>query len=208
MLVLPDVARFETKGIDQEDMRLGDWGDRYRPWKQSEGECMTTRGSRLMKLGVAVVAAVAALAVAVPSASASLPASSVKGFSEDRTTFGSLAACQNIFTGPATFDNHIGRIKADIKSVTFNFCDTGTSVTANALPWKLDLQRDDSYAISGVDVNITTSQGTCRYTGSIDGVGQFPDVYDLRGTLNRQTAGCGGPDQINVSNLTEVISFS
>ncbi len=111
-----------------------------------------------------------------------------------------------------TFHNQIGRIKADIESVTFNFCDTGTSVKANALPWKLDLQRDASYTISGVDVNVTTSQGTCRYTGSIDGVGQgaqfFPDVYDLRGTLNLQTAGCGGPDQINVSNLTEVISFS
>jgi hypothetical protein len=170
---------------------------------------MITRGSRLMKLGVAVVAAVAALAIAALPASASTPASSVKGFSEDRTTFGSLAACQNIFTGPVTFDNHIGRIRADIKSATFNFCDTGTSITANALPWKLDLQRDASYTISGVDVNVTTSQGTCRYTGSIDGVGQaFSDVYDLRGTLNLQTAGCGGPRQINVSNLTEVISFS
>jgi hypothetical protein len=169
---------------------------------------MTIRESRLIKLGVAVVAAVAALAISVPSASASGPASSVKGFSEDRTTFGSLAACQNIFTGTVTFDDHIGRIKADIASATFNFCDTGTSVRANALPWKLDLQSDDSYAISGVDVSTTTSQGTCRYTGSINGVGQFSGVYDLRGTLNLQTAGCGGPDQINVSNLTEVISFS
>jgi hypothetical protein len=207
MLVLPDVARFDTKGIDQEDMRLGDWVT-IPSQKQSEGECMTARGSRLMKLGVAVVATVAALAIAAPSASASLPASSVKGFSEDRTTFGSLAACQNVFTGPVTFDNHIGRITADIESVTFNFCDTGISVKANALPWKLDLQRDDSYTISGVDVSITTSQGTCRYSGSIDGVGQFSGVYDLRGTLNLQTAGCGGPNQINVSNLTEVISLS
>jgi hypothetical protein len=172
---------------------------------------MTTRGS-LVKLGVTLGVAVAALATTAPAASAARPAGSVKGFSEDRTTFGSLAACQNIFTGPVTFNNHIGRIKADLDSVTFNFCDTGTSVTANALPWKLDLQRNVSYTVSGVDVNITTAQGTCRYTGSLDGVGQgaqfFPDVYDVRGTLNRQTAGCGGPGQINVSNLTEVISIS
>jgi hypothetical protein len=173
---------------------------------------MTARGIRLMTLGLAVVAAVAALAVAAPPASAARPTKSVNMFSEDRTLFGLLAACQNIFRGPVTFDNHIGRIKADINSVTFNFCDTGTSVTANALPWKLDLQRDISYTISGVDVNITTSQGTCRYTGSINGLGQgaenFPDVYDLRGTLNLQTAGCGGPDQINVSNLVEVIGVN
>jgi hypothetical protein len=178
---------------------------------------MTTRGTRLLKLGVAGGAAVAALAFAVPPASAApTHLTSVKGFSEDRTTFGSLTACQNIFTGPVTSQNVTGHIKADLGSVTFNFCDTGTSVTANALPWKLDLQRDISYTISGVDVNVTTAQGTCRYTGSINGVGDngveagdhFPDVYDVRGTLSRRSVDCGGPDQINVSNLLEVISFS
>lgn len=56
----------------------------------------------------------------------------------------------------------------------------------------------------------------CRYTGSLDGVGDngigagdhFPDVYDVGGRLNLRTAGCGGPGQIDVSNLTEVISVS
>lgn len=181
---------------------------------------MTARGSWLMRLGVSIGAALAALAVAAPLVSAA-PAppkrfSSVRGFSEDRITFGSLAACQDIFTGPVTFQTGTGHIKADINSVTYNFCDSGTSVTANALPWKLDLQRDVSYTISGVDVDITTAQGTCRYTGTLNGVGDngvgagdhFPDVYDTRGTLNLQTAGCGGPDEINVSNLTNVISFS
>jgi hypothetical protein len=173
---------------------------------------MTTRGSWLTKLIMAVGAAIAALAIAAPLASAA-PArlSAVKGFSEDPTTFGSLASCQNIFTGPVTFQNGTGHIRADIDGVTFS-CGAGTSVTANALPWKLDLQRDVSYTISGIDVDISTAEGTCRYTGSVDGVTEGaeigPDVYDLRGTLNRQSAGCGGPDQINVGNLIEVVSFS
>ena len=177
---------------------------------------MTARESRLTKLGVAIGAVAAALAVVAPAASAApVPPTrftSVKGFSEDRLNFGSLGACQDVFTGPVTFQNPTGHIKADIDSVTYNFCDSGFSVTANALPWKLDLQRNVSYTISGVDVDITTTEGTCRYTGTIDGLGEgadhFPDVYDTRGTLNRQTTGCGGPDQINVVNLTNSISFS
>lgn len=174
---------------------------------------MTLRGNRLFELGMAIGVAVAAMAFSPPLASAApvQRPSTVKGFSEEPTSFGSLAACQHVFTGPVTFANAIGHIKADIDSVMF-FCGTGTSVTANNLPWKLDLQTDVSYTLSGVDVDINTADGTCRYTGSVDGVTEGaeigPNVYDLRGTFSRQTGGCGGPEQIDVSNLIEVVSAS
>lgn len=175
---------------------------------------MITKRRNLMKLGMAVGVAVATVAVITTPASSAARLSSMKAFSEDPTSFGSLASCSNIFTGPVTGEMQRGsKITADVSSFS---CGDGSAVAANALPWKLSLQRDISYTISGVDVNITTAQGTCRYTGSLNGVGDngvgagdhFPDVYDVRGTLNRQSGDCGGDDQINVSNLIEVISFS
>ncbi|MFG1711114.1 hypothetical protein ACFLIM_48965 [Nonomuraea sp. M3C6] len=161
---------------------------------------MTIR-RRLVKSGLAAGAAAAVLVlITAPQASAS---SSVKGFSEDPTRFGTLAACQNTFTGPVTTDSSRG-IVASINNVTFNFCQAGTSVTPHALPWSLSLN-DSSYTIKGFSVNIATPKGRCQYSGTVNGFMEFPGVYDLRGLLTRQGSGCGGPEQLNVSNLSEVI---
>ncbi|MFD0856035.1 hypothetical protein ACFQ07_27595 [Actinomadura adrarensis] len=97
---------------------------------------------------------------------------------------------------------------AAIDNVTFNFCQDGTRIVPRALPWTLDLNEDSSYTIKGVQVTITTRQGTCRYSGTLNGFTQFPGVYDLRGSLTRQSGGCGGSGQINVANLIEVIRVS
>ncbi|TCC44206.1 hypothetical protein E0H75_35675 [Kribbella capetownensis] len=117
-----------------------------------------------------------------------------------------LAECQNEFSGQVTSDDGNGHVKASIDNVRID-CFNGTSATLNALPWKLDLLEDRGYTIDGVDVNITTSRGTCRYTGSVNGVMEFPGgVYDMRGSLTRRTGGCGGTAQLHVSALSEVIN--
>ncbi|WP_213453688.1 hypothetical protein [Rhizomonospora bruguierae] len=168
---------------------------------------MTTGRRALVKLGVAVGAVVAAMAVAAPQAIASTSESgSVTGYtSSDRTHFGTLAQCHNVFSGPVIATNGSGSIVASITDIAFNFCDAGTSVTPNALPWTLKLDVDSTYTIEGFDVNVSTPQGTCRYSGSVVGLSQFPNAYDMRGSLTRRTAGCGGSKEINISSLGQVI---
>jgi hypothetical protein len=166
-----------------------------------------TTGKTLVRLGVAAAAAVATLAITAPQAIASSSISgSVKGFSGQPTAFGTLTSCQNVFTGKVTAGG--SQTVASVGQVAFTFCQTGTSVTPNALPWTLTLNAGSSYTIEGFDVNITTPRGMCRYSGTASGVNQFPGVYDLRGLLTRRTAGCNGPEQINIGNLTEVVSIA
>ncbi|TDX08261.1 hypothetical protein [Kribbella sp. VKM Ac-2566] len=163
--------------------------------------------SGLTKQTAIAVASLAALSfVSVPHAAAAT--GSVLGFSEDPTTFGSLTSCQNVFKSSVTGDNGDGSVVARVSDVEFHFCRSGTSVAANALPWTLNLTENSSYTIKGVDVRITTPQGACRYTGQVQGLMQFPGVYSLSGQLARQSSGCGGPEQIAASNLTEVITIS
>lgn len=169
---------------------------------------MTIGRTRLVQVCVAG-AAVATLALAAPQASASTT-ESVHGFTSTGTDFlnsdnSILAQCQNQFSGHVASDDG-SRVKAAIDTVSIT-CGGGTRVTANALPWSLDLLRDRGYTITGVDLNLTTSKGTCRYTGSVNGVMEFPDgVYDLRGSLTRQSGTCGGTDRLNVSALIEVVN--
>jgi hypothetical protein len=173
---------------------------------------MTIGRTPPLKVRVAAGAAVAALALAAaPQASASTAAESVHGFTSTGMEFINsdntvLAECQNQFSGQVTSDDGNGRVKANIDNMRID-CFNGTTTTPNALPWKLDLLKDRGYTIGGVDVSITTPQGTCRYTGSVNGVMQFPDgVYDLRGSLTRRRGACGGTDQLNISALSEVIN--
>jgi hypothetical protein len=168
---------------------------------------MTVGRRRLMEFGAGAGAVVAALMLAAaPQASASA-GSTVEGYNSGYPTyFSDLATCNNVFTGHVTADDSSGGIEASIDNFSVD-CQADTSVTANALPWTLKLQEDRNYTIEGFDVNITTRQGTCRYIGTVQGGMQFPGgVYDLRGNLARQSAGCGGDEQITVQDTIEVIS--
>ena len=155
-------------------------------------------------------AAVAAFVLVAPQAFASTAAEGVHGFTSTGMDFlnsdnSVLAQCQNEFSGRVTSDDG-SHVKARIDTMSIS-CAGGTRVTANALPWALDLQRDRGYTIAGVDVNLSTSKGTCRYTGAVNGVMEFPNgVYDMRGSLTRQSGSCGGTDRLNVSALTEVVN--
>ncbi|WP_329481442.1 hypothetical protein OG555_04705 [Kribbella sp. NBC_01484] len=173
---------------------------------------MTIDSTSLVKVRIAAGAAAAALAfAAAPQASASAAAKSVHGFTSTGMEFinsdnSVLAECGNQFSGRVTADDGGGEVKAAIDNFIVS-CNDGTRVTPNALPWTLDLLKDRGYTIDGVDLNITTSKGTCRYTGTVNGVMEFPDgVYDLRGSLTRRSGTCGGSETLNVSALTEVIN--
>lgn len=173
---------------------------------------MTIGRTSLLKARVATGAAVVALAfVAAPEASASAAAGSVHGFTSTGMEFinsdnSILGECGNQFSGRVRSDDGNGHVTAAIDTIAID-CSDGTRVTANALPWTLDLLKDRNYTITGVDLSITTSAGTCRYAGQLDGVMEFPDgVYDMRGSLTRQSGACGGTAQLNVSALTQVIN--
>jgi hypothetical protein len=172
-----------------------------------------TVARRLVSLGAVAATMLSAVALlTAPQASAS-EGSSVKGygpmdFTNQPDRHGrlvNLTSCDDEFTGPVTADDGNGGIVASLDSVSFPHCNTGTSVTANALPWTLKLQENQEATIEGFDVTITTTQGTCRYTGTLSGAMAFQDVYTLSGTLTRQTGSCGGTDQIGASSLNQVI---
>lgn len=171
---------------------------------------MTYGQGRLVRVGVAAGAVLAAF-MTFPSASADTP-SSVKGFGSytqftDQATVTNLTACSNQFTGTVTGDS-AGAIEASITSASFT-CQSGTAVTANGLPWTLNLKEDESYTINGFDVAITTRLGTCRYSGGVRGDMEFPGgVYTLTGLLSRQSAGCGGSASVAVADFAEVINAS
>lgn len=164
---------------------------------------------RLVKLGAAAAAALTALALlTVPQASAS-ESSSIKGYGNldftNQPSSVNLTRCDDVFTGTVTADDGNGGIVASIDSYSSPHCKTGTSVTANALPWTLKLQENVEVTIEGFDVDITTPQGTCRYAGTLRGHMQFDHIYSLIGNLTRQTAGCGGSEKITVSSLGQSI---
>jgi hypothetical protein len=182
------------------------WAGRRRNGGEGKDH-VTIRKRRLANPSLVAGTALAALALfTAPHASAA--AGSVRGYSQEPTRFGSLASCQNVFTGSVTADQGDGRIVAAVNDVRFSFCRPGTAVTAAALPWTLDFRENSGYTINGVQVNITTYRGVCRYSGTLNGFMQLPGAYDLRGSLSRRNGDCGGPDQIHVGNLIEVISVS
>lgn len=167
---------------------------------------MTVR-TRLVKFGASAGAAAAALAIlAGPSASAATETvqaySGSFGFNIGGVTHQEFATeCSNTFSGPVTSGGGSGSVVASIDKFTVDHCDQGVSVTVNALPWTFKGQNVNNggfFTVEGIDVNITTANGTCRYTGTGTGGQQFPPTtYDFRGTLTRQSGGCGGDEQIS-----------
>lgn len=131
-----------------------------------------------MGVGIAAGSATAALALLAASP-ASASTSGAIGYTGWVTTLSGVTheqfatSCGGTFKGPVTSDDGNGNYVASINSFSMN-CDQGVSVTPNALPWTLAAHGNNSpgstFTFEGVDVNITTAQGTCRYTGSINGV--------------------------------------
>lgn len=172
---------------------------------------MTLR-RRMVKLGTAAGAGAAALAIlAGPEAFAATQTVHGDGgiYIGDVTHQEFATECSNTFSGPVSSGGGSGSVVASIDQFTVDHCNQGVSVTVNALPWTFKGQSVNNggyFTVEGIDVNITTADGTCRYTGSATGGQQFPPTtYDFRGTLTRQSGGCGGDEQILFDAPTESV---
>jgi len=167
---------------------------------------------RLVGLGAVAGTASAALALlAAPQASAAT-GQTVEAYTGWVTSLSGVThqqfatSCGDLFKGPVTSDDGNGNIVASINSFSMS-CDQGVSLTPNALPWTLKAHGNNrpgsTFTIEGINVNITTAQGTCRYTGSVNATA-MDQGYDMTGTLSRQSTGCGGDAQVQVNDPFEV----
>ena len=176
---------------------------------------MTARQG-MVRLGVVAGTAAAALAVlAGPHASAATSRTAEAYTGWDTSLAGVThqqfaTSCGDVFKGPVTSDDGSGNVTASINSFSMS-CDQGVSVTPNALPWTLTAHGNNTpgstYTITGINVNITTGQGTCRYTGSVSGTA-MDQGYFMSGTLTRQSTGCGGDAQVQVNDPFEVFGVA
>jgi hypothetical protein len=164
---------------------------------------------RLVTIGLITATATAVLA-APAAASAGDPVHGWGGpmsFTNQTDPLVNLTSCSNEFHGRKTVDHGTGpgtEVSVDTMSFT---CEPGTSVTPRALPWTFTLTDNGGAVLAGVDVDITTPSGTCRYSGDLaNGAFQFPNVYSITGALSRRSTGCGGTDTIGVAVLTEAIA--
>jgi hypothetical protein len=118
------------------------------------------------------------------------------------------ASCVDLFKGPVISDDGHGNIVANINDFSMT-CDENVSVVSSALPWTLAAHGNNTpgstFAIAGIDVNITTAQGSCRYTGSLKAVA-LDQGYGMTGVLSRQHTGCGGDSQIQINDPVEVFA--
>jgi hypothetical protein len=157
-------------------------------------------------LGTVCALAVLALAAATPaSAFTNWPAGTVTGVADGRGfDIGELTTCSASFRGHLLWDAgmwHGGQI--DVDELSFANCTGGARVSANAVAqraWGIDGTL--STVLYGIDINVTTPNGTCRYTGTMYGY-QSNDRAHHSGHLYRKSAGCGGSssEQSRVSLL-------
>jgi len=153
-------------------------------------------------------------AVAIPVAAALAVASPASAFTHEvgatgvgnlsPMAFGGLANCASMsFRGHITsnfrtFGDLGGTFRLD--SASFEGCTGGARVSPN-LPVSFSVDPAGGYSV-GLDVNVSTASGTCRYSGSLLGSGGVSRA-NVGGDIYRLSAGCGGPDQLRLrTNLS------
>jgi hypothetical protein len=158
---------------------------------------MMIPAGRITKHALPTVCALAllALAAATPaSAFTNWPAGTVTGVDDGRGfDIGELTTCSVSFRGHLLWDAgmwHGGQIAVD--ELSFASCTGGARVSANAAAqraWGIDGTL--STVLYGIDIDVTTPTGTCRYTGTMYGFHNLDRTHHS-GPLFRQSAGCGG----------------
>jgi hypothetical protein len=158
---------------------------------------MTNPGGRITKRALATACALTVLALAAAnpaSAFTNWPAGTVTGVDDGRGfTIGGLTTCSASFRGPILYDAGMwfgGQI--DIDELSFANCSGGARVSVNEVSqraWGIDGTL--STVLYGIDINVSTPKGTCRYTGTMYG-SHYGDRAIHSGPLFRQSGGCGG----------------
>jgi hypothetical protein len=153
----------------------------------------------IVRVAVAAVCAVGSLAwLGVGSAAAFPPVGSVvRGVDDGRgIAFGGLTTCRVSLSGRVTRVEMFGGGAIEVDRVSFTGCSSSTTVTANSLPWTLGTDALAAAALYTPDVSITTSRGTCRYSGNLLGTTNGAGTWNLIGDVYLQAGGCGGAGQL------------
>jgi hypothetical protein len=80
----------------------------------------------------------------------------------------------------------------DVDELSFANCTGSVRVSANPVDqraWGMD--GTNSTVLYGIDIDVTTPRGTCRYTGTMNGYHPVDRAFHS-GPLFRQSGGCGG----------------
>ena len=108
-----------------------------------------------------------------------------------------MAFTGHVTSNDRTYGDLGGTFRLD--SASFEDC-AGATVTAN-LPVSFSVDPAGGYGV-GLDVNITTASGTCRYSATLWGSGGV-NAANVGGDVYVLSAGCGGPSQFPVrANLS------
>jgi hypothetical protein len=158
---------------------------------------MMIPAGRITKRAFVTVCALAVLALAAAgpaSAFTNWPAGTVTAVDDGRGfDIGGLTTCNASFRGHLLWDAGMwygGQIAVD--ELAFANCTGGARVSANAVSqraWGIDGTL--STVLYGIDIDVTTPNGTCRYTGTMYGF-HYLDRTHHSGPLYRQGGGCGG----------------
>jgi hypothetical protein len=158
---------------------------------------MMIPAGRITKRALATACALAVLAAAgatPASAFTHWPVGTVTGVDDGRGfAIGDLTTCSVSFRGPLLWD--AGRWfggQIDVAELSFASCTEGVRVKVNDVQqraWGIDGTL--STVLYGIDIDVTTSKGTCRYTGTMYG-SHYTDRANHVGPLFRQGGDCGG----------------
>jgi hypothetical protein len=149
------------------------------------------------RFGLALVCAGSLALVAVTPAAAFPPiGTAVTGVDDGRgIDFGALTNCRASLSGHITGVEMWGGGTIGVDRISFTGCSSGVRVTANALPWTIGTDPTLASVLYPNDVNITTSRGTCRYSGSLLGSTNGAGTWWFIADIYQRAAGCGGPEQ-------------
>jgi hypothetical protein len=138
-----------------------------------------------------------ALVAAAPAAAFPPVGSTVTGVDDGRGfDFGALTTCHVSLGGTVTSQDPWGGGTIRVDRTSFTGCTSGVTVTANSLPWTLGTDSTAAAALYPLDVNITTSRGTCRYSGSLLGSTNGAGTWWFTESVFKRTSGCGGADDL------------
>jgi hypothetical protein len=155
----------------------------------------------IKRVAVAAACATGSLALLGVSSAAAFPpvGTAVTGVDDGRgIEFRGLTTCHASLSGRVTSLEMFGGGAISVERVSFTGCG-GASVTANGLPWTLGTDATTAAVLFTPDVSITTSRGTCRYSGDLLGATNGSGRWSLIGDVYQRAAGCGGPGQSTAS---------
>jgi hypothetical protein len=151
----------------------------------------------IKRIGLAMVCAGSLTLIAAAPAAAFPPiGTAVTGVDDGRgIEYAGLTTCSTSLSGHVTGVEMFGGGSISVDRISFTGCSSGAAVAANSLPWTIGTDATTASVLYPNDVTITTSRGTCRYSGDLLGTTNGSGTWNLIGPVFQRSAGCGGADQ-------------